>query len=468
MIKKTTSPKTELRKQAEEKLGKQKEKTQPLKKEDALRIVHELRVHQIELEMQNEELMRLQAELDSTLNIYAELYAFAPVGYFTLTRDGAIRRANLTGAKMLGTGLSKLIKRRFGVFIAPQSRTTFSDFLDRLFISGNKEACEVVLQQEGSAVFWARIEAVSDSAHGQAEMCYAIVSDITERKKAEEEIQQLNAMLEQRVEERTRELHRAQEKIDRQEKLSALGRMAGSVGHELRNPLGVISNAAYFLKISQPDASDKIKEHLHLIEKHAQICARIVGDLLDLTHIKPVEPVAVSVSHLVHEALERFPAPEVVQVTLDLPADLPQVYADPQHVVQILGNLILNACQAMKDGGKLTVSGNQSSVDSNQSSVGSKQSSVKTAPPITAPPTTAHWLLITVRDTGAGIAPENMGKLFEPLFSTKLNGVGLGLVVCQNLAEVNGGRIEVESDPGKGSTFSVYLPVYKDIEPGKE
>lgn len=173
--KSATSPKDVLRKQAEDKLSKQKDKTQPIKKDEALRLVHELRVHQIELEMQNEELARLQAEAESTLKIYAELYAFAPVGYFTLTRDGTIRRANLTAVKLMGVGLSDLIKRRFAVFISPQSRVTFSDFLDKVFASKNKETCEVTIQKEGIAPLRARIEAIVDSSGGQDGLCYAIV-----------------------------------------------------------------------------------------------------------------------------------------------------------------------------------------------------------------------------------------------------------------------------------------------------
>jgi signal transduction histidine kinase len=104
----------------------------------------------------------------------------------------------------------------------------------------------------------------------------------------------------------------------------------------------------------------------------------------------------------------------------------------------------------MKDGGKLTVICEQLSVNSNQLSE-------------TTSLDTDHWILITVRDTGSGITPENMKKLFEPLFTTKTKGIGLGLAVCRKLIEANGGRIEVESDgvPGKGSVFSVYLPIYK-------
>ncbi len=177
----TIPPDTELRRQAEAKLSKtnSRKAATPTTKADIQRLVHELQVHQIELEMQNEELIQAKAELESTLSQYAELYAFAPVGYFTLTRDGSIRRANLTGAKLLGLGLNDLIKRRFQLFVSPQSRATFSNFLDKVFISDNKESCEVALQNNEAALLWVRIEGISESPQGQNEMCYAIVSEIS-------------------------------------------------------------------------------------------------------------------------------------------------------------------------------------------------------------------------------------------------------------------------------------------------
>ena len=132
--------------------------------------------------MQNEELLQANAELESTLSQYAELYAFAWVGYLTLTRDGTIRRANLTAVKLMGVGLSELIQRRFAVFISPESRIPFSAFLDRVFTSSNKETCEVTIQKDGSDPLWVQIEAIVDSSSGQDGLCYAIVSDITDRK----------------------------------------------------------------------------------------------------------------------------------------------------------------------------------------------------------------------------------------------------------------------------------------------
>lgn len=174
--------KPDLRQQAEAKLSRRKKSAATDANADTQRLIHELEVHQIELEMQNESLLQANAELESTLSQYAELYAFASVGYFTLTRDGTIRRANLTAVKLMDVGLSELIKRRFAVFVSPESRIPFSAFLDRVFTSSKKETCEVAIQKDGSDPLWLQIEAIVDSSGGQDGLCYAIVSDITDRK----------------------------------------------------------------------------------------------------------------------------------------------------------------------------------------------------------------------------------------------------------------------------------------------
>ena len=268
-----------------------------------------------------------------------------------------------------------------------------------------------------------------------------VTLDISERKQIEADIRQLNAELEERVEERTRALKNTQEQLLRQERLATLGQLAGSVGHELRNPLGVISNAVYFLKMSQPDASDKVRQYLDIIEKETRISTKIVSDLLEFTRIKSVFREPISIPDLVNSVLMRYPAPasepgknqdQSISVIVDLPDNLPKAFADSRQMEQVLGNLVVNAFQAMQLGGKLSIS-----------------AAIKN-----------DMILIEVQDTGTGILPENMSKLFEPLFTTKTAGIGLGLAVSKKLAEANGGRIEVSSEMNKGSLFRLVLPMH--------
>jgi len=182
----------ELRRRAEQRLS-EKRKSQRSEagdqrtSEDAARLVHELQVHQIELEMQNEELRASQAEVEAGLALYAELYDSAPTGYLTLDRKGAIRLVNLTGAHLLGVERSRLVKRRFGQFVAESDRRAFSDFLEKAFASQAKECCEVTLPREGLQPLVVQIEGTR-SADGQE--CRAVTLDITERKRAEEALRE--------------------------------------------------------------------------------------------------------------------------------------------------------------------------------------------------------------------------------------------------------------------------------------
>jgi len=258
-----------------------------------------------------------------------------------------------------------------------------------------------------------------------------VAHDITERKKSHQQLVYYNEKLEEMVTERTHELQDAQEKLVRQEKLALLGQVAGGVGHELRNPLTIIKNSAYFLRLVQPDANEKIKEHLGIIDAEIRTAEKIITELLDFSRIKSVDPEPFSVSALLQAMQDRFPAPAAVILALDLPPDLPRLYVDPEQMIRVLGNLALNAYQAMPAGGSLTISAHPQ----------------------------GEFVAIAVTDTGVGIPSENMPKLFEPLFTTKAKGIGLGLVVSRKLIEANHGWLEVHSQVGIGTTFSLFLPV---------
>jgi formate hydrogenlyase transcriptional activator len=185
----TSAEAVELRRRAEARLKALATKSAPARTEaDTQRLVHELQVHQIELEMQNEELRQSRAEVEAGLERYAELYDFAPVGYLTLGRDGAIRQVNLTGARLLGAARARLPGRRFGVLVAAPDRAGFKAFLEKVFASQAKEECEVALLKEGKGPLNVHITATV-SQGGQE--CRVMIEDITERKQVEAETKRL-------------------------------------------------------------------------------------------------------------------------------------------------------------------------------------------------------------------------------------------------------------------------------------
>ncbi|MBW8781218.1 MAG: PAS domain S-box protein [Verrucomicrobia bacterium] len=178
----------ELRRRAETRLRKQPVKDLRVETHaDTRRMLHELQVHQIELELQNEELQQAKQAVDANLDRYTDLYDFAPVGYFSIDENGTVLEANLTGAALLGVERSQLAKRRFQVFMAPQSQATFPLFLEGIFSGHKKKVCEALLLRNGRPSFWADLQAMSAATDaGASKWCRVAVIDISARKRAEE------------------------------------------------------------------------------------------------------------------------------------------------------------------------------------------------------------------------------------------------------------------------------------------
>ena len=266
--------------------------------------------------------------------------------------------------------------------------------------------------------------------------------DITERKRAEEALQEYSERLEELVEERTQELRDAHEKLLRQERLAVLGQLAGSVSHELRNPLGVINNAIYYLKMKMSDSDEDIEKSLDLIDQETQNASKIIADLLDFGRIQSAQRTPVEISDVVSAVIRRNPPPAHVTVEVEVSENLPPAFVDGDQIRQVLANLVTNAYQAMSssssdgapEGGQLSLESEQWAEDS---------------------------VIIKVSDTGTGIPPKNLEKIFEPLFTTRARGIGLGLAICKKLVAANDGEITVESEVGEGTRFRIKLPIAK-------
>ena len=253
---------------------------------------------------------------------------------------------------------------------------------------------------------------------------------LRQSKQAEANQQFVITQLQEEVEKQKQELEATQERLIRQEKLALMGQLAGSIGHELRNPLGVIANSVYYLNLRLTDADEKTQEYLDMITVTVDEARRIITDLLSLLRTSPGKRQAVTISMLVAHVLERQNPPENVQLYTIFPENLPDWYIDGQQIKQVLINLLDNAYQSIEGKGEVHIYAE-------------------------AQEGTVH---LSIRDSGSGMPDEMIPRIFEPLFTTKADGVGLGLMICKNLVEVNGGTILVDSSEGEGSTFTVVLP----------
>ncbi|HSV99293.1 MAG TPA: ATP-binding protein [Sedimentisphaerales bacterium] len=210
----TSGDAAELRRRAEARLPERhKNRAPPRTDADTQRLVHELQVHQIELEMQNAELQGARDQMEAMLEKYTDLYDFAPVGYFSIDDQCLILDVNLTAAALLGVERSQLIHRRLPHFLAPTTRPIFLAFLEKVFTEPGRQVCEASLLYEESTPFWANVQAASaTSLHGERKWCRMAVSDITALKRAEAAMHKLTATLESRVAQRTAELeHRTRQ-----------------------------------------------------------------------------------------------------------------------------------------------------------------------------------------------------------------------------------------------------------------
>jgi signal transduction histidine kinase len=212
------------------------------------------------------------------------------------------------------------------------------------------------------------------------------------------------------------------------------------VSHELRNPLGVISNSIYILTTLLKDADQKVKEYLQMINEETRRSEKIITDMLDFSKVRTPDARAFRIDEIIHDVLERTKPPENIKVIKKMDKEMPMAYADPLQISQVFANLVANAVQAMTDGGKLVISA---------TSEGHKKK---------------NFIRLEIKDSGAGMTEEVLGKIFEPLFTTKPRGIGLGLALSKSLIEANGGSIEAESQHGKGSRFTLKIPAFTEEE----
>ena len=270
-----------------------------------------------------------------------------------------------------------------------------------------------------------------------------IEHEVEVRKRADEllrevnlQLEELNRTLETRVQERTRELEESQEQLVRREHLAAMGQLAGGVAHDLRNPLGAIKNAVYYLKrrllgSEVAQANPRIGQFLQIVDQEVEHSSQIISDLLAFARVSTPDRTPTNLEQVIENSLSSLDIKDSITVVRELDPHLPEVMADSDQLYRVFSNLTGNAQDAMPNGGQITISARRGDG-------------------------TAE---VAFTDTGVGMDDETLEKIFEPLFTTKTRGTGLGLAICQQIVSRHGGAIAVVSTLGEGSTFTITIPL---------
>ena len=370
---------------------------------------------------------QVEKDLEKSEKRYRDLVSTLNEGVWEADVNMVTTFVNPKITEMLGYTTEEMVGRSVFDFIPPETTEIMQNYHFRREQGISEQYEFKLVRKDGSTMNVQMAVTPLLNEEGKFRGSLAGIQDITTLKTVQAELAEQSRHLEDLVEERTADLKDAQAQLIRAEKLATLGELAGGVGHELRNPLAVISNAVYLLRNSLPKSAPDLMEYIEIIETENRNASSIINDLLDYSRIQPTEKEPTVLPALVADLLVKLPIPENVVVENQLKEDLPVIEVNGKQVELIFTNLITNAVEAMPEGGRLKISSHLR----------------------------GDRLTIAFADTGVGISRSNLKKIFEPLFTTKPRGVGLGLAITSRLAELNDIKIRVKSREGQGTTFSL-------------
>jgi PAS domain S-box-containing protein len=374
-------------------------------------------------------------------------------GIVVLDQDGKVYEVNQKFADMLGYSSEEA--RQLNVFdweyLFPREQVI--EMIRTVDEAGDN--FETRHRRKDGSTYNVEISTNAATFAGQ-KLVFCVCRDITERKTMEKQLQEKNEELDTQNEElkATEEELRAsnselqaahnklletQEQLIRSEKLAAIGQLASGVGHELRNPLGAIKNAGFYIRrrvtnTDIPSTEPRVMEFLDIIDEEVNSANKVITDLLGFSRVAKPTVAPANIAGIIEDALRYTPVPENIKLTKDINNGLPMVMVDGEQIKQVFLNITLNALQAMGEkGGRLDIRARDR----------------------------GKFVEVEFIDTGGGIPEEIKDKIFDPLFTTKAKGVGLGLSVCKTIMERHEGDIKVKSQAGKGTTFTISLPTEK-------
>ena len=395
--------------------------------EEVGRRVYELQIHQEELDIQNEELRRVQLDVQTSRDRYADLYDFAPVGYLTLDDLGNIAEANVTLAAMLGVDRSRLVGTRLALYCDTASRTTLHAHLEKNLASETHHSCELLFYTQRGNELYARLDSESTEASGAVQI-RAALTDVGEQHKAKLALDESEKKL------REMEAHLAH--VSR---LSTMGEMLAGIAHEINQPLYAIANYAQatsnLVRNADTHHDPLIDTWQGKIKQQAERCGEIVRGLQKFVKKKDGDRHTRDLNQIVRDSIQLIKADtryQSVSFECRPPDPGPQVYASDIQLQQVLVNLLRNACEAT-----------------------SEASTPRIVLDLTFE---SGRVRLSVEDNGPGVELSQRPHLFEAFYSTKPDGMGMGLAISRSIVEAHDGTLSFAPGTFSGAKFVIELP----------
>lgn len=435
---------SELRKIAQGRVRIKEEDLRNIQNLDIRQVLHELYVHQEELEMQNEELKRTHEELEESKQIFLELYEYAPVGYISFDETGKVLHANFTLASMFGSDRGSIVGKPFHSLMKTEDMDLFYLHLKDVFKSGERQICVLRLNRNDGAEFYAELNSMLYRRRDGSLECRSSVADITSRKEDEDELKNYRDQLEELVAARTEELNDAKKAAE--EANRAKTEFLSVMSHEMRTPLQVITSITELLSVSMSGKEEM--DRIAMLKRSVDNLMRLISDVLDLSKIEAgrveLEETEFDPGRFIDDAVGSW-APVAEKKGVQLISDIgdglsSRLIGDSKRLRQILDNLIGNAFK-FTNKGEVRVEVRSEMLDQNHCT-----------------------LLFSVKDTGIGIPLDKQKTIFERFTqadssTTRIyGGTGLGLSIVNSLVGMMGGNLRVESEEGKGSAFFFSMP----------
>jgi len=384
------------------------------------------------LEVQTREIRESQQKFE-------RLFMDNPEAVVYADSDLHILNVNPRFEKLFGYSFDEIKGKSIDDVIVPKDKIEEAKMLNKRALKGCGYHDTVRKRKDGSLV-QVSISVAPIIFEGRLIGSIGVYKDITEQKQMQKKLEEYSEHLEELVEKRTRQLKAAQEQLLRAERLAAIGELAGMVGHDLRNPLTSIAGASYYLKKRlSPNVDEKIREMVELIDKNIEYSNKIINDLLDYSKEIKLDLRKSDPESIIKKTLSLVEIPKNVQL-IQLTENKPKVKVDVEKIKRAFANIVKNAVEAMPKGGKLTIK--------------SRKLNGKVE--------------FVFSDNGVGMSKKTLKNLWTPLFTTKAKGMGFGLPICKRVVEAHGGLISVKSALGKGTTFTVTVPIETKTEEGGE